>query len=464
MCFILFSLIATWHFSKLPVVTRTTESPLSRSHRHYFINDEADYYNDISASAGAHPSDAPQRPKLTEEDVEWQSWLDDQTRSWQVQKRVNEQRAEEERRAGQSDGATAIMRRQMEEYQQQMQTWMTEMNDWMKTQSLTQEKLREMRQMIKAQMEQVRQVAQSAEYMASHGPGNPPADPAAATPAPGAPSQHPQAPPQYGAPPTASLPKPGAPEIDGPKMSSLPGGTPAGLPTGSQPPLGPDAMSLPPPHGLPAFDPMRPPPMFQPGRGPVPQGLPPNFQPQNPPPGFKPVSINPTAPGGGAPLRPPLGSPPMAPTTAMQDGANEESAQKYKPCFNFRRGICKLSEEECPYSHSIEKSDKPCIAFNQAACRFDAECCTYLHECKNCGGPEPAVKCECDEQRLPDKLSGSMVMRLKKRFYWKEMEAVAKGRGEKGGLWRNNRSPSPDICVKWNDRGLFYCPLKSKCR
>ena len=42
----------------------------------------------------------------------------------QVQKRVNEQRAEEERLAGQSDAATAIMRRQMEEYQQQMQTWM----------------------------------------------------------------------------------------------------------------------------------------------------------------------------------------------------------------------------------------------------------------------------------------------------------------------------------------------------
>ena len=122
---------------------RRVTSPLTPAPsppRHYFINDEADYYNDISAAAGALPKDPP----LNEEESEWQNWLNDQTRSWQVQKRVNEQRAEEDRRAGQSDAATAIMRRQMEEYQQQMQTWMVEMNDWMKTQSLTDEKMKEM--------------------------------------------------------------------------------------------------------------------------------------------------------------------------------------------------------------------------------------------------------------------------------------------------------------------------------
>jgi hypothetical protein len=50
------------------------------------------------------------------------------------------------------------MRRQMEEYQQQMHTWMIEMNDWMKSQALPPEKHREMQKMIQTQMEQVKQV------------------------------------------------------------------------------------------------------------------------------------------------------------------------------------------------------------------------------------------------------------------------------------------------------------------
>ena len=158
-------------------------------------------------------------------------------------------------------------------------------------------------------------------------------------------------------------------------------------------------------------------------------------------------------------------------TGGMLDESMEEAPvdggsipHKYKPCFNFRRGKCQLTEEECPYSHSIERKDKPCIAFNQKACRFDEECCTYQHVCKNCGGPQPAVDCGCAEKRLPDKLHDRMVIRLRKRFYWKEMERVAKERGEKGGLWRNNRSPSPAMCDKWNDKGLFHCPMKSNCR
>ena len=399
-----------------------------------------------------------------------------------MQKRVNEQKAEEDRRAGQSDAATAIMRRQMEEYQQQMQTWMTEMNDWMKTQSLTDEKMREMRQMIKQQMEQVRQVAQSAQFMAAHGPGSVPGPGQGPGAVPGvlpgsgppetssatsdAANQHSLAPPAFAA-PGAAIQGPGA----GPPKVSQMATSISGAAPGSQP-LRPEGLGFPAPHGLPPFDPLRPPPMFQPGRGPPPQTLPPNFQPHNPPPGFRPIGVNTAAPSPGAPLRSPLGSPPAAPTIPMSDGANETAPvdgadipQKYKPCFSFRRGKCPLTEESCPYSHNIARIDKPCFAYNQAACRFDGDCCTYQHVCKNCGGPEPAVNCGCGgELKLPDKLSAGMVDRLKKRFYWKEMEKIAKQRGEKGGIWRNNRSPSPEICGKWNDKGLDHCPVKTGCR
>lgn len=326
--------------------------------------------------------------------------------------------------------------------------------------------------MIKQQMEQVRQVAESAEFMATHGPGNVPGAPesssasqAVAT----ATGQHPQAPP-YGAPPTG-LPRPTTPGMAPPKSNPISVGPHSSGLSSSQP-LRPEGLSLPPPNGMPPFDPMRPPPMFQPGRGPPPQALPPSFQPHNPPPGYaKPIGVNTGPPSaGGPPLRPDMGSPPMAhPRAHPDEGSNyddatNDSSQKYKPCFNFRRGKCPMTEESCPYSHSIERKDKPCIAYNQASCRFDNDCCTYQHVCKNCGGPNPAIQCGCGQERSPDELKPPMIERVKKRFYWKEMERVAKDRGEKGELWRNNRSPSPDICVKWNEKGMGQCPLNDSCR
>ena len=174
-----------------------------------------------------------------------------------------------------------------------------EMNDWMKTQSLAADKLKEMRDMIKQQMAQVRQVAQSAEFMSAHGPGAVPPDapPASSAAAAGAPSgPHPQAPPAFGAPPPGGMVRGGPPPSTDPKLNPPP--------AGPRPGPGPDPLSLPPPHGLPPFDPLRPPPMFQPGRGgPAPaQALPNPFS--KPPPGYKPG-----APAGGLPptSRPPHG-------------------------------------------------------------------------------------------------------------------------------------------------------------